>query len=467
MKKSLLLASAMLASVSAFAATDGTTYETKDGVICYNRWVNDLANTGTFNEENVPFLTNSDRVRTAAIVPDENLVIFGYSKPMTFINGTDTTTVNTAHLAMMSLIDGTGYKEIMLTLDGEPIKNLLCANQVGVDNFGHIWFCGYVQTLSTTPVKLYMVNDLETGACTQMAELLLPAEEAATADGRMDYANLIGDITCENAPCTVMWSLADPGVSNVHRWVRDQGMTALEDWYGGFDGFVSLENPLETYPADKTWGTAPTLTMVLDDEFSGSQFYVDGFHTYPALYDTSGTKYEDFAFDSEAVAFTPRTGCNGVAEFTLGEAQTPFLIYALSQPNDTDVIGAQFRVVKLGDGFAFDGMTQMWDLPAKAHGVVGDGIRQHNLVTKKFIDENGKEGVYILSYKCKNGVGVYVVAEEGFVDPYAVDGVEGIVADENVNAPAEYYNIQGVKVEKPENGFFIKVQGSKATKVVL
>ena len=40
-----------------------------------------------------------------------------------------------------------------------------------------------------------------------------------------------------------------------------------------------------------------------------------------------------------------------------------------------------------------------------------------------------------------------------------------IVAGEN--APVEYYNLQGVKVARPENGIFIRKQGSKTTKVVL
>lgn len=44
-------------------------------------------------------------------------------------------------------------------------------------------------------------------------------------------------------------------------------------------------------------------------------------------------------------------------------------------------------------------------------------------------------------------------------------GVEGIVVDDN--ASAEYYNLQGVKVENPTNGTFIKVQGNKTTKVVI
>ncbi len=43
-------------------------------------------------------------------------------------------------------------------------------------------------------------------------------------------------------------------------------------------------------------------------------------------------------------------------------------------------------------------------------------------------------------------------------------GIESIEAE---NAPVEYYNLQGVKVENPSNGIFIKKQGNKTTKVVL
>ena len=39
--------------------------------------------------------------------------------------------------------------------------------------------------------------------------------------------------------------------------------------------------------------------------------------------------------------------------------------------------------------------------------------------------------------------------------------------DAEENAPVEYYNLQGVKVENPENGIFIKKQGKKTTKVVM
>ena len=46
-------------------------------------------------------------------------------------------------------------------------------------------------------------------------------------------------------------------------------------------------------------------------------------------------------------------------------------------------------------------------------------------------------------------------------------GIEAIEPIENLNAPVEYYNLQGVKVANPSNGVFIKVQGNKASKVLI
>lgn len=41
--------------------------------------------------------------------------------------------------------------------------------------------------------------------------------------------------------------------------------------------------------------------------------------------------------------------------------------------------------------------------------------------------------------------------------------VEGVAVDDN--APVVYYNLQGVKVNNPENGIFIQVKGNKVTKI--
>ncbi len=47
-----------------------------------------------------------------------------------------------------------------------------------------------------------------------------------------------------------------------------------------------------------------------------------------------------------------------------------------------------------------------------------------------------------------------------------LSGVEQTLVDDN-SAEIEYYNLQGVKVENPSKGIYVKKQGSKITKVVL
>ena len=47
-----------------------------------------------------------------------------------------------------------------------------------------------------------------------------------------------------------------------------------------------------------------------------------------------------------------------------------------------------------------------------------------------------------------------------------VSGISDITIDDD-NAPVEYFNLQGVKVNNPENGVFIKRQGKKVEKVIL
>lgn len=59
-----------------------------------------------------------------------------------------------------------------------------------------------------------------------------------------------------------------------------------------------------------------------------------------------------------------------------------------------------------------------------------------------------------------NGCHIYFITVS---DPNT-SAIQTIVADEN--APVEYFNLQGIRVENPAHGIFIKRQGNKVTKVV-
>ena len=65
------------------------------------------------------------------------------------------------------------------------------------------------------------------------------------------------------------------------------------------------------------------------------------------------------------------------------------------------------------------------------------------------------------AYKNAEGKTIYTTGDAANV----FNGVESIEADNN--APVEYYNLQGINVANPSNGIFIKVQGNKATKIIV
>lgn len=87
--------------------------------------------------------------------------------------------------------------------------------------------------------------------------------------------------------------------------------------------------------------------------------------------------------------------------------------------------------------------------------IVAEGVE-----TTSYAVENPAEGKYVVT-SVANGV---ESAESNIVYFYP-SGVEENFADDN--APVEFFNMQGVKVETPENGIFIRKQGNKVTKVVL
>lgn len=62
-----------------------------------------------------------------------------------------------------------------------------------------------------------------------------------------------------------------------------------------------------------------------------------------------------------------------------------------------------------------------------------------------------------------NGLKLVVKGEDLALDTES--GVNDLTVDDN--APAEYYNLQGVRVLNPENGLYIRRQGNKAVKVMV
>ncbi len=462
MKKSLLFASALVLSVSsAFAGVDAdeASYATTNGIDVDCMWLHSRVNgSWASGNQDIPFIASYAKVRTATIWTDANgadKVVMGYSKPQDYekADGSGVEAIDTATLLVYNIENGALENEIQLSYNNEPIKNLLCANQVGTDDAGNLWIAGYIPTISNeVPYKVYVVKDITTGECDLAAELYLPEDDMA-ASGRIDYCDILGDVTGATSHGIVMAPIASGSDLYVLRWKREQGAA---EWAGDFDGFVSLAMG-EAYPAGQTtWSTAPSVAILWDEELTGENFYVDGNTTCPSLYNTTGSMLESFA---TATDMAPAVGCNGVAEFELADKN--FIVYVLAQYNATP--GCAIRVAELGEGMVFEGMTKYWDLPAAGLGEVSDsGTRIHGIMTTaKMTDEAGKTARYLLTYKCNNGIGVYRIQEEGF---QGTQGIDGVIADQDANTPAVYYNFQGVQVQNPENGMYIVKRGNTVTK---
>lgn len=97
-------------------------------------------------------------------------------------------------------------------------------------------------------------------------------------------------------------------------------------------------------------------------------------------------------------------------------------------------------------------------------------------------DENGVEQTYvsICAYAYTNygeanqayfdgGTGTYYYYVDFMLPNEESGDTTGVtsVKKEDADAPVEYFNLQGVKVDNPENGVFIRRQGSKTSKVFI
>lgn len=71
--------------------------------------------------------------------------------------------------------------------------------------------------------------------------------------------------------------------------------------------------------------------------------------------------------------------------------------------------------------------------------------------------------VFFLENNAESGMVAFTYAKVVFSTPET--GIDGINSD--LDAPVEYYNLNGVRVSEPADGIFLRRQGSKVSKVVV
>ncbi|MEG1539785.1 MAG: hypothetical protein RR383_07555, partial [Muribaculaceae bacterium] len=209
MKKLLLCATAAILSVgSAFAVTDGQTYAPTNGITCENLWIVDRNHS---SEAYLATKVANTAARTACL-HDGVIYVGNSAADDPEVVGGEGAVLNAASIDKYSMADGSYLGRIKLTLDGVRHTGTLCANQVGFDSFGNLWVAPAAFSLKTG-YKVYTV-DPATGVMTLQGALPM------TFDARIDYCDLIGDITRVNAKCTVM-AAGGPEVGVVYKWVAE------------------------------------------------------------------------------------------------------------------------------------------------------------------------------------------------------------------------------------------------------
>lgn len=73
-------------------------------------------------------------------------------------------------------------------------------------------------------------------------------------------------------------------------------------------------------------------------------------------------------------------------------------------------------------------------------------------------------GIVYITHK---PTGVIINAATVKAGNFGTAGVDDILSEDNANAPVEYFNLQGIRVDNPSGGIFIRRQGSKTEKVAI
>lgn len=441
MKKLLLSASMlMLAGASAFAVTDGQTYESIDGFNCENLWVFDR-----FHAEEA-YMGNpiaSKNARTATT--DGTTIYVGLSG-------------ETATIEKFDLKTGAYLGSLALTKGGEAFKGTLAVNQVGFDEYGHFYAATFsANSLGDGQYEVYTV-DLTTGAVTSVGDLFFDG-----GLGRIDYCDVIGDITGAEANATVMAVTCAADNMNVFKWVREKGSN---EWMGGWTDQATFQaiKAGQTYPNGITgFSTGSVLKIVRDGSKSGNvnMFYIDGFTSAPALYGSDGAMIDNISnadlkkTDKETGVTTgtvpePALGTNGIAEGSVGK--TNLMIYSEGQYDAPHK--CQAVITTVDENMSFESMKPLWIVPADGLGQTTDGVRVHSL----FCLPQKDGSALLLTFKCYNGMGVYKITKKGddSVESNVVAAanitVNGdVIAVSEVAETIEVFNVAGQKVAEARN----------------
>lgn len=476
MKKILLSASFLMLSATAFTvaaqdiditthipAKDNAVYAATDGFTCENLWIFDrFHDLIPVEGEEAPAVASyyelspicSQQSRTATTDGENVYVIVNGASGA----GTDGG-YGQAIIYAYDLMTGAFVKQIPLTLNGAAYEGQLAANTIGFDSYGHMFVAPYIgNSDGSGALNVYLV-DKETGALALAGEL-----SCMGGIGRIDYVDVVGDLTGVEARCDLMAASSSQSIegesvggANVFWWALPQGTT---EWIGGFPTGLPYLEMQGFYPESQTnFGNASTATIVRSAyrETDGVQmFYAEGNNTLSTLYGTDGSIIDSFGSVTDENVVLPAAGTNGLHEMTIGDQN--FIVYSEGQYDGAH--SCQAIITTVDESYSYSSIKPLWTVPETGLGQTTDGGTRIHCITSVALpeDANGREARLVLSFKCFNGMAVYRIAEEGygsveenFVANANITVNGDVIAVSEVAESIEVYNVAGQMVGQVEN----------------
>lgn len=223
------------------------------------------------------------------------------------------------------------------------------------------------------------------------------------------------------------------------------------------NGNAQFQKADGTYTKNRSEAVAMPLTEYIhngkeNDGHKDESFSVpEGVHGSLQVYDPAWTKWHYTYKD-----WSPISGVSSVVARKAESAGWHNNVYAVSVGNGNRDIEIEVKLLQTPNGAEWTDMPAMYfsdykynAYDSKYSGAIATGTPTTRLSTNNYKLNNDKLFA-VAALPANSGI---------------TTAVDKIGEDVDANAEVVYYNLQGLRVEKPTNGIFIKVQGKKATKV--
>jgi len=317
----------------------------------------------------------------------------------------------------------------------------------------------YYWNMSTyqNTIRLYKLNTLEISSEEAFGTIVFKLNSVKAITETNMVTATVGGLTVNTSEMTLTWTNSEA--------VKSVKFTMPSEKVGKDNPqarIISLDITAETGDVPEGPGTDPTPTPE-GDTFSLVETVV------------SGGQYNFVASNKAGKLFTKAYGYMSTEDVTIadgsfkGDAVNAITFTAVDGKENTFTM-KDSKGMYLGQDDEHPNSFQLAEDPSKT------AFHFEWTVTfnadKKVIVTNTVTGRQVMQDPQYGSFGMYkdAVIMDTYVLPelFKLEGGSSVSEIEaEANDEAVYYNLQGVKVAEPENGLYIKVQGNKATKVLI